>query len=451
MDCKVSLSKSFIVVLGVVLTAPLAHAGELAVQEPWILVMDNGEPGTSSTGTWTETTSGAPFDGTAVYTRRGTYTFVPRLEAGSYRVSLHWPQLETRLASNARVTIDTATGPQELSVSQRSGGRQWNLLGTFALNELSKVRFLVRNKYPVCVDAVAFEYVYPAVEPPPVDTPPATPTGIEAAASPEGIRVNWADAVDADFASFSLHRSKASTQNFSVLATGLTASAHVDNNIDVGTMYYYYVVAHDVGGKDSEPSAIVNAMLIDTAAPPAPLGLQALASSTAIHLDWADSLAGDLASYALHRSLNATQDFATVLVGLDVSACVDSTVLANTTYYYYVTARDDSGNESAPSAIVSARVESAPPAPPPPTSRSLTLGWTAPTRSADGTALTDLVGYKIYRGATPGNYQAPIVVGQVTEHTFPSLSLGDHYFAVTAHDTLGNESTLSVALFVRLE
>ncbi len=35
---------------------------------------------------------------------------------------------------------------------------------------------------------------------------------------------------------------------------------------------------------------------------------------------------------------------------------------------------------------------------------SVTLNWTAPTQNEDGTTLTDLDGYKIYWGTTPGSY-----------------------------------------------
>ncbi|HEX8947797.1 MAG TPA: fibronectin type III domain-containing protein [Dissulfurispiraceae bacterium] len=74
-----------------------------------------------------------------------------------------------------------------------------------------------------------------------------------------------------------------------------------------------------------------------------------------------------------------------------------------------------------------------------------TLSWDAPTTYTDGTALSDLAGYKIYIGASPGNYTKSVDVGNVTTCTIDSLSLapGTYYFAATAYDAEGKESVFS--------
>lgn len=72
-----------------------------------------------------------------------------------------------------------------------------------------------------------------------------------------------------------------------------------------------------------------------------------------------------------------------------------------------------------------------------------TLSWDLPTTNADGTPLTDLAGYKIHHGTSPGSYTA-LDVGNVTQYTIDNLMDGQtHYFAVTAYDTFGNESGFS--------
>jgi hypothetical protein len=79
--------------------------------------------------------------------------------------------------------------------------------------------------------------------------------------------------------------------------------------------------------------------------------------------------------------------------------------------------------------------------------QSVQLAWDAPTTNADGTPLTDLAGYKLYYGSISGIYTVVINVGNQTTYTVPDLGDGQtYYFAVTAYDTMGNESELSEEL-----
>ena len=72
-----------------------------------------------------------------------------------------------------------------------------------------------------------------------------------------------------------------------------------------------------------------------------------------------------------------------------------------------------------------------------------TLSWDAPATSADGTPLTDLAGYKAHYGSEAGKYVTNVDVGNVTTYTVKDLKAGTYYFAVTAYDADGNESTFS--------
>ncbi len=78
-----------------------------------------------------------------------------------------------------------------------------------------------------------------------------------------------------------------------------------------------------------------------------------------------------------------------------------------------------------------------------PTGASLRLTWDAPATNSDGSALTDLRGFNIHDGTSPGEYTMVTDVGPVTEFTFDSLAPGTHYFAITAYDVYGNESDFS--------
>ena len=65
------------------------------------------------------------------------------------------------------------------------------------------------------------------------------------------------------------------------------------------------------------------------------------------------------------------------------------------------------------------------------------LSWNSNTES-------DLTGYIVYYGISSRDYNKAIDVGLKTNHEVPELLEGvTYYFAVTAYDTSGNESTFS--------
>jgi hypothetical protein len=75
---------------------------------------------------------------------------------------------------------------------------------------------------------------------------------------------------------------------------------------------------------------------------------------------------------------------------------------------------------------------------------SAILYWDAPTNNEDGTPLTDLDGYWLYYGTSSGYYSNKVNVGNVATYQLGNLAEGHtYYFAVTAYDTSGNESTSS--------
>lgn len=72
-------------------------------------------------------------------------------------------------------------------------------------------------------------------------------------------------------------------------------------------------------------------------------------------------------------------------------------------------------------------------------------GQTPPTKNTDGSDLTDLMGYRIHIGAASGTHSRVIPVNDNTidSYVVENLAAGTWYFAVSAADTSGNESTLS--------
>ena len=75
----------------------------------------------------------------------------------------------------------------------------------------------------------------------------------------------------------------------------------------------------------------------------------------------------------------------------------------------------------------------------------MTLAWTPPTQNTDGTALTDLVGYKIHYGTASQTYTETVSVDNpgIATYVVQNLAAGTYYFAVTAYNSAGTESLLS--------
>lgn len=76
---------------------------------------------------------------------------------------------------------------------------------------------------------------------------------------------------------------------------------------------------------------------------------------------------------------------------------------------------------------------------------STTLSWEAPTERTDGTALTDLAGFRIHYGRMSGvyDYQIDLNTPGLLTYVIEDLVPGEWYFAVTAYDANGLESDFS--------
>jgi hypothetical protein len=73
---------------------------------------------------------------------------------------------------------------------------------------------------------------------------------------------------------------------------------------------------------------------------------------------------------------------------------------------------------------------------------STTLSWAAPTLNEDGTALTDLAGYKLYWGTSVGTYPNSVTIDSpgILTYVVENLSAGTYYFVATAFNTADEES-----------
>jgi len=74
-----------------------------------------------------------------------------------------------------------------------------------------------------------------------------------------------------------------------------------------------------------------------------------------------------------------------------------------------------------------------------------TVNWTPPVANTDGSVITNLSGYNIHYGTASTNLSQTVQVSNVglTSYTMSNLSSGTYYFAVTAYNSNGTESSVS--------
>ena len=127
---------------------------------PVELVIDNGESGTSSTGTWLESGGAPPIGDDNLYSKTpgSTYTYQASIN-GYYEVYLHWTSWPSRCTS---VPIRIYNGTQLVwsdTVNQKENGGQWNMIGLSGYNFTGTARVVIEatsTACSTCADAVKF-------------------------------------------------------------------------------------------------------------------------------------------------------------------------------------------------------------------------------------------------------------------------------------------------------
>ena len=76
---------------------------------------------------------------------------------------------------------------------------------------------------------------------------------------------------------------------------------------------------------------------------------------------------------------------------------------------------------------------------------SATLSWTPPTENSDGSALTNLSGYRVHYGRSPTQLSQTIEItnSSLSTYVIDNLSAGTWYFAVVSVNSGGTTSVLS--------
>jgi len=276
------------------------------------------------------------------------------------------------------------------------------------------------------------------------NTPPATPTGLQATApDPQHVQLQWNASTDSDTAGYRVFRSDLSTAIASV-----TTTTYTDASVAPATTYGYFVIAFDGAAppNESNPTPVVQIRTpsaADTLAPAVPANVQAVASGpTQVNLTWnisADTGGSGLAGYRIFRN-GGTAPVATVAV----ASYSDINLTAGTAYTYVVRAFDGAGNVSGPSTPVSVTTPIPPDSTPPTTPGSLTAtAQGAASVLLNWLASTDASGIQRYEIQRDG-VKISDAPGNATSFVDSTVSASTTYtYAVRAIDGANNASAFS--------
>lgn len=226
-----------------------AYTSSAKITTPSVYIKDNADSGgITITGSWTAATTTDGFYGTN-YLHDGdtgsgkSVTFTPTLAAGgSYTVYARWTDGSNR-ASNAPIDVTHTGGTTTVSVSQKSKGGAWNLIGTHSFNAGTAGNLKVRNDGAnghVIADAALF------MSAPPVS--PNAPTSLSATAVSENqIDLSWTDNSNIEnsyvieYSSDNVTFSRAGSVNANTTTFSCT-------NLAGGITYYFRVSANGGAG-----------------------------------------------------------------------------------------------------------------------------------------------------------------------------------------------------------
>lgn len=162
------------------------------------------------------------------------------------------------------------------------------------------------------------------------------------------VKLSWAPGSDRDLAAYQVYRrqnGQEAWQSLRSLAKGKTS--FVDEEVEEGKSYQYYLAARDESGLLSEPSRV-----LDLKIPPG-INVQEIKDLTAyvdrnkryIQLFWSDNLP-NVAEYQLYKAADDAPPTLWKYVQAGQKQVVDETLQANTQYRYLVRARLKSGGLS---------------------------------------------------------------------------------------------------------
>ena len=121
------------------------------------IIIDTGEAGTASSGTWGNSSGADPYGSNSLYSSvaGATYTFETSAN-GSIQIALWWTEWATRSTAVPVEIYDGNTLIDIIEVNQQVNGGKWNVLGTYEFSETPRVIIISEGDDSTCADAVKF-------------------------------------------------------------------------------------------------------------------------------------------------------------------------------------------------------------------------------------------------------------------------------------------------------
>jgi hypothetical protein len=122
------------------------------------LIIDNGDPGTTSTGSWGPSSGPNPYGSGSLtnMSEGGSYSWQGNV-SGTKDVNLWWTTYSSRCTNVPVEIYDGNTLLDTVSVNHQTNGGQWNKLGTYTFSGTGRVKLpLTSNACSTSADAVRF-------------------------------------------------------------------------------------------------------------------------------------------------------------------------------------------------------------------------------------------------------------------------------------------------------
>jgi fibronectin type 3 domain-containing protein len=298
------------------------------------------------------------------------------------------------------------------------------------------------------------------------DVAPASPTDLVAIAddaqvlvslSWTGSRLDQGGGELTGLTEYIVFRSKGTSSALAALDTiDASSTTYADTALQAATTYYYAISSLDGSGNVSPRSSTESAT---TQGIGAPTNVGVTGNVKSITVSWTASDEEDLQGYNVYRSSRSDQDY-TRLTGTEATSYttgqtsyIDSNLAGGQILFYRVSVVTVTG-ESEQSAFDGATVQTDTRAPAAPAflagepisddPERLSLSWRAPSSDSDGSTLTGVSLYRIYRAtASDGDYQQ---IATSTTLSYDDSGLEQrttYYYQVEALDDDGNISSRS--------
>jgi len=174
--------------------------------------------------------------------------------------------------------------------------------------------------------------------------PVLPPDNVSATAGFSSITVSWSQVNSPQLTGYIVYRSTTSGGPYSSVAA-VQSEWWTDQNVAIGTTYYYVVTTLYDGQSETGFSQEASATLTDTTPPAAPSNLAGNALDGAVDLSWDANSESDLAVYVIYIATSAGGPY-TEVDNDDATSFYVGGLTNDETYYFVVTAMDTSGNES---------------------------------------------------------------------------------------------------------